>query len=63
MKIRFVFKSRYLKNPFNGDYLECFERVPCIGESVCFDKCNKYLVLDVITELEGWKPKYTVVLN
>lgn len=64
MNVRFVFTDkRVMKNPFNGDYIEWNGRIPSIGEHVCFDKCNKYEVSDVIHELAGWNLKYTVVLR
>lgn len=64
MSIRFQWQKNILgtSNPFNGDYLECFDRVPNIGEHVYFSSF-KHKVLDVITELRGWEVSYTVVLE
>lgn len=64
VNVRFVFANNHvMKNPFNGDYIEWNGRIPSINEHVCFDKCNKYKVSDVIHELVGWNLKYTVVLQ
>lgn len=64
MKIRFKFMRNIAqKDPFNGDYIEWNGRIPNINEHVCFDKCNKYEVVDVIHNLVGWSVMYTIMLK
>lgn len=64
MKVSFEFfrASSIMKDPFNGDEID-MERVPHIGERICFDGANKYEVLQVITYLQGWKTRYKVILR
>lgn len=64
MKVSFEFFGTFgiMKSPFNGDEIE-MERVPCIGERICFDGANRYEVLQVITYLQGWKTRYKVILR
>lgn len=62
---KFKWENRWSnrKDPFNGDYITSFDRVPNIGEHVCFDGVNKYKIVDVITELRGWDDFYTIILE
>lgn len=65
MNVRFQWddRSTSMRAPFNGEYLEYVERVPNIGEYVCWDKVNQYKVVKVVTQLIGWKTYYTVILK
>lgn len=65
MKIRFQWDNRStsMRAPFNGEYLEFFERVPNIGEHVCWDKVNQYKVVKIVNELIGWEVYYTIILK
>lgn len=62
---RFKWKDKIAnrKDPFDGKYITALERVPNIGEHVCFDGANQYEVVDVITQLKGWDDYYTIVLK
>lgn len=61
-KTKFKMKNG-LNKPFNGEYIDSLTRIPNIGEHICFDGINQYEVIDVITELKGWKSLYIIVLE
>lgn len=62
---RFEWKNKISgrKDAFNGEYITFFTRIPNIGEEVCFDGANRYKVVNVISELKGWKEYYTIILD
>lgn len=63
VKFKWYNRRLNIKDPFNGEYITALNRVPNIGEYVCFDGTNQYKVVGIVTRLKGWKTFHTILLE
>lgn len=57
-----MFYSSSKDKKFNGEYIK-LNRVPNIGEKVCFCGIDTYEVIDVKMKLSAWKEFYEVKIR